>query len=430
MANTKSIFDIWDDSVGLGRSYVGRGSNGIVCDNSSNDNEKPYVRLFNAVAKGSLVLVNDILEKESKDDLTIDALVNNFNCLHIACKKGYDEIILAILAKYPDMLFTRTQPDYRTTLMIAAFEKQDKVLIVLWDQFLKISTTSTSSLPNNNNSFLSMIDASGNTALHYAAWGGSNICTKFLLEHCHSDAWQTNNETMTPLQFAVVKNKLEIVKYLSNMMMKNKGFTLQDIAAETSITGYNSIHRAAMYGSLDTIKYLLDKDNDDDDVKKNTNQQTYHDIRTGNGSTALHLASSHGHLDLVKYLIHDHNADVNVQNEYGSTPLHSACSGGHLEVVKLLIDSNSDCNLRQTNGSSALHVAASNGRHDIIQLLINDNNKGVDIFAKDGKGHTAIDSALSMGYKELAGKIALAQFISMRKQNLLTTISLLKMSDF
>ena len=320
----KSIFDIWDDSVGLGRSYVGRGTNDSNISNSIVI-EKPHIRLFNAVAKGSLGLVNDILEKECKEDLSIDTLVNNFNCLHIACKKGYDDIIIAILTKYPDMIFSRTQPDFRTTLMIAAFEKQEKVLRVLWDHFLMISSSSSSSSssspPPSNSKFLSMIDASGNTALHYAAWGGSNSCTQFLLEHCQSDAWQTNDETMTPLQFAVVKNKLEIVIYLSNMMMKTKGFTLQDIAAETSITGYNSIHRAAMYGSLETIKYLLEKDDgdddDDNDVKKKKNQETYHDIRTGNGSTALHLASSHGHLDLVKYLICNHNADVNVQNEYG-----------------------------------------------------------------------------------------------------------------
>ena len=128
-----------------------------------------------------------------------------------------------------------------------------------------------------------------------------------------------------------------------------------------------------------------------------------------------------------------------------------------MEVVKLLIESNSDCNLRQTNGSTPLHVSASNGRHDITQFLINQHGSGVDIFATDVKGHTAIDSALSMGYKgssillllilillilliiiiivtiiihysELAGKIAIAQFASMRKDNLLAQMS--KRSDF
>ena len=122
-----------------------------------------------------------------------------------------------------------------------------------------------------------------------------------------------------------------------------------------------------------------------------------------------------------------------------------------MEVVKLLIESNSDCNLRQTNGSTPLHVSASNGRHDITQFLINQHGSGVDIFATDVKGHTAIDSALAMGYKgssilllllliiivtiiiyhsELAGKIAIAQFASMRKDNLMNAISSIKRSDF
>ena len=126
------------------------------------------------------------------------------------------------------MLFTRTLPDYRTALMIAAFEGQDKALQVLWEYFIKISsssktlatsaTSTTSTTMSDDSSFLSMIDASGNTALHWAVWGGSNNCTKFLLEHCQSDAWQTNNETLTPLQFAVVKDKLEIVIYLSKFI--------------------------------------------------------------------------------------------------------------------------------------------------------------------------------------------------------------------
>jgi ankyrin repeat protein len=84
---------------------------------------------------------------------------------------------------------------------------------------------------------------------------------------------------------------------------------------------YNSLHRAAISGSFETVKFLL---------SSSTPTAGQHgvpiDSKAYNGNTALHLAAQHGSLDIIQYLI-DEKADVNVQNDYDLIPLHFACIG-------------------------------------------------------------------------------------------------------
>ena len=43
------------------------------------------------------------------------------------------------------------------------------------------------------------------------------------------------------------------------------------------------------------------------------------------------------HLSIVKYLIEKQNDDKNIKNEYEQTPYHCACFFGHLSIVEYLI---------------------------------------------------------------------------------------------
>lgn len=71
-----------------------------------------------------------------------------------------------------------------------------------------------------------------------------------LIEKKRFDPSLKNEEGLTAIQFATAGKHIETVHYLSEL---NAGVLLE----ESSDSGYNSLHRAAIYNSLDTIKLIL-----------------------------------------------------------------------------------------------------------------------------------------------------------------------------
>ena len=94
------------------------------------------------------------------------------------------------------------------------------------------------------------MDALGNNALHYASWGGKLPIVKTLIEKIKFNPSLKNEEGLSAIQFATAGKHIEIVHYLSELDSGN-------LLIESSDSGYNSLHRAAIYNSLDTIKLIL-----------------------------------------------------------------------------------------------------------------------------------------------------------------------------
>lgn len=295
-----SIFDDFDCT---------RSANGRIVT-KSREALSPEQLLFNAACRGQTARVSDILSQYSSE-IDVNRSINGFNAAQIACKKGHSDILVVLLKSLPAFLQTKTS-DGRSLLMIAAFEMQLDILKVLKDNTL-----------SKNESFINedTSDSRGNSVVHYAAWGGSLDCVRFLVEECHFPFMKKNTDDILPIQFAAAGNFTAVVEYLLN---------LSNDIEDASVSGLTSLHRACAYGSLDAVKLLVSH------LSKQTAAQAsigkssglvINEMLSSNGSSALHHATQHGHLDIVKYLCSISDVQFDLTNNFGLTPLHFACIG-------------------------------------------------------------------------------------------------------
>ena len=243
--------------------------------------------LFKACSNGKVEAVDSLID----EGISPTFLVNGFCALHIASKKKFLTIVAKILEKKPSIVDHPTE-DGRTAMMIAAYEGHIDMLILI----SKFQTSDVNKICDNM----------GNNCLHYSCWGGHTDCVKYLVEFHNMDASIRNKEGMLPVQYACAGNHVEIITYLSQVC---KNFET------VSESGLNSLHRAVMYGAVDTIRLLIQDHNMD--VTS----------RTGNNSTILHLATQNNRMSVIKLLVEEFDSDVNAANEYGLHPLHLACLG-------------------------------------------------------------------------------------------------------
>lgn len=256
--------------------------------------------------------------------------------------------------------------------MIAAFEGNIDVLRLLQAHISARSSSSAlaSSLDINAQ------DSVGNTALHHCCFGGNLACAQYLVDEGGADYLLKNKEGMLPIQFAVAGNHTALVSYLHKLPLTTSGNSgVTPGSDDASESGINSLHRAAMHGSLETLQMLIDEN-----------------IIAGNSpmpnlNTALHLSSQRGMGNIVNYLITHPSIDVdiNAQNEFGLSPLHFACIGGYSSVVASLLRHGACPNLRTASQATPLHLAAGSGSHEICEMLV-ENNARIDLWAEDSDG--------------------------------------------
>lgn len=321
--------------------------------------------------------------------------------LQTACKKNHTHIIEYLLQNYSPYpssssddaggeegrgidICEQLSQDGRTARMIAAFEGHIDVLRLLQTHIFAHSSAPAGTdivLPQPFSSLdINAQDSAGNTALHHCCFGGSVACAQYLVDECGADYLLKNKEGMLPIQFAVAGNHTELVSYLHKLppitttttSTSNANINSSDDASES---GINSLHRAAMHGSLETLKMLIDEK-----------------IIEGNSpmpnlNTALHLSSQRGMSHIVDYLITHPSIDVdiNAQNEYGLSPLHFACIGGYSTVVASLLQAGATPSLCTGSQATPLHLAAGSGSHEICEMLV-ENKERINLWAEDGDG--------------------------------------------
>jgi len=130
------------------------------------------------------------------------------------------------------------------------------------------------------------------------------------------------------------------------------------------------------------------------------------DFMLGTGTTPFIRAAKAADLPAMHLLL-EHGADPTLAATRNAiTPLMAAAGVGTqendttgryktqaqtIEAIQLLLDKGADVNATTADGRTALHGAALQGYDEVIKFLV---AKGADLYAKDHKGFTPLDTAL------------------------------------
>jgi ankyrin repeat protein len=265
-----------------------------------------------------------------------------------------------------------------------------------------------------NKALATTADKTGKTALHVAAGNNRLDIADCLLDH-GADMNAANKYGMTPLFYAAEKGHAAVAKVLVK-----KG---ADVNTVSPFFG-TALHRAVFMGHFEFTEFLL---------KKGASTR----VQNSTG-TVLHTAAIRDRLEQARLLI-NHGADVNSKNRENLTPLFYALSVGSNrknDLAMLLIEKGAEVNAMNKEGvsvlmlavkmgfadivdtlikrgadkkiqtpavkQSLLHISAINGYGDVAGLLI---HHGLEVNAKDKKGHSPLYYAAKYGHKTVAQRL-------------------------
>ncbi|MBF0534037.1 MAG: ankyrin repeat domain-containing protein [Nitrospirae bacterium] len=170
----------------------------------------------------------------------------------------------------------------------------------------------------------------GMSALHYAAKNGNLEILRELAE-AHAELHAATIAGQTPMVFAIVGNKVEIVRYLIS-------------------NGYE-------------VDYGHDKDD----------------------NTCLMIAVSYGYTAIVEMLINN-GASIDICNKYGQSALMFSAIYRRFPIMQRLVASGAIPDLADKDGNTALHYAVATRDDDMVDFLI---KAGSDPHKTNLKGQTA-----------------------------------------
>lgn len=290
---------------------------------------------------------------------------------------------------------------------------------------------------------VNILDACGDSAFHYAAYGGRVDILSKLEPHTSAHVQNClNNDGYAPIHTAVAHGELDAVRGLFssphidiNARTEN-GWTSIHIAAASGFTslveflltangfdvmavdaqGSNALHVAAFAGQLPVVIQLVESGQFDPNAK-GENKATAFAMACAEGSlavviylsrltqpgldadgdTELHLAVKH--LPVAQFLL-DHMYDVCAITNDGSTALHRAVGNGSLDVVAKLIEAKSPLDARDVIGCTPFYNACYFGDLPLVKLLLHGKS---DARVFDLEGFSPLHAAAQSGNLRVVG---------------------------
>jgi ankyrin repeat protein len=179
--------------------------------------------------------------------------------------------------------------------------------------------------------------------------------------------------------------------------------------------GSTPLHHAAGYGTLATMKLLLEKGADVNAANKRKSTPLYWAIddeaklrllidrgadvnaKTVEGRTPVYQAALMGDGIRTMQMLLEKGAAADVKTLVGMSPLMAAAGRANLPAMRLLIEKHGDVNARNSAGSTALMDAAQTGNAQAVRMLL---EKGADPNVKTKKNETALAFAATAGEEE------------------------------
>ena len=197
------------------------------------------------------------------------------------------------------------------------------------------------------------------TALHVATADGNLSMLKYLIENKKCDPYVTDVDQLSILHHSVEKGQLHILQYLINDLKMSKDSHFPKVGYSV---GVSLLSRAAMYGHMPVVKYLLEIGGDHLDQRSEL--------------TPLHYAAGNGHLELVKYLMTSYPEMYVLTPSISPSisPLQMATMAGYLNVVKyFLIDKKNiiSSHFPFQDENTLVCSAAQCGQLDIVRYFVN-----------------------------------------------------------
>jgi len=124
----------------------------------------------------------------------------------------------------------------------------------------------------------------------------------------------------------------------------------------TSLQAGKEFREYAMHGSTARMKPFR-------------NLANVHEQEADSGRNALHKAAFWGHIDTITYLLDECHLDPNVQDYAGDTALHDAVRFGHAPLVDKLLASGTDKKIINKAGKDAQALAIEYGKTGIAARL-------------------------------------------------------------
>ena len=220
---------------------------------------------------------------------------------------------------------------------------------------------------------INMIHNGGWTALHFSVQNGSHELVKFFTDQ-GADIHRKTNNGVTCLHIAAAHGHLNLCKTLKNKYEFNLHVT--------DDYGWKALHRSALSGSYDLVKFFADNGTD-----------IY--LKTREGMNCLHIAAAKAHLNLCKALMKIHNFKGDMADNYGWTALHRSALNGSYDLVKLFAENGTDIYLKTREGMNCFHFAASRAHLNLCKALMKKHNFKGD--TADNYGWTALHRSAQNG---------------------------------
>ncbi|MCB9493101.1 MAG: ankyrin repeat domain-containing protein [Epsilonproteobacteria bacterium] len=178
-------------------------------------------------------------------------------------------------------------------------------------------------------------DEYGLSPLHIAIQHDQTLIAAYLMQY-GGDINARDNTLRTPLHEAVYYERHDVVEAL--LQIRWIDINAQDGWGQTPIHEASDLDDPTMFGML---------------VKAGAACN----VVDTNGFTPLHRAANFGCLEIVTYLVICTDLDINQQDNTGWTPLHWAVMGGDLEIIEVLLRYGADRSITNQQGQTPRQLA-------------------------------------------------------------------------